>query len=189
MFLYDIHNMDSIGGPSFITNRQFRSLHLSSEEEQTAARQTNSSRCTAMDTTEQEESLSEENSVHIRLVPNVGTTNRCFVFDVVDRKLVVGGPSLKLGRYSNRTVISDRLSFKSKVVSRYHAEIWLGEDKKVRIYIYIYLSDCVINNFFVRYISRIHVHQAELLSITFDSLQPTQKAQNLMNLLMEISFN
>ncbi|KAG1146427.1 hypothetical protein G6F37_004749 [Rhizopus arrhizus] len=86
-------------------------------------------RCTAV-----EEPLGdEENSIHIRLIPNVGTTNRCFVFDVINRKLVAGGPSVKLGRYSDRAVISNRLSFKSKVVSRYHAEIWAGEDKKLYI--------------------------------------------------------
>ncbi|KAI7871376.1 uncharacterized protein EV154DRAFT_431616 [Mucor mucedo] len=65
--------------------------------------------------------------VHIKLVPNVGMTNRCFVFDVVDRELEMGS-GLKLGRYSDRTIVSDRLSFKSKVVSRYHAEIWLSEE-------------------------------------------------------------
>lgn len=53
--------------------------------------------------------------VHIKLVPNVGMTNRCFVFDVVDRELESGGPALKLGRYSDRTVVTDRISFKSKV--------------------------------------------------------------------------
>lgn len=74
----------------------------------------------------------EHKKVHIKLVPNVGMTNRCFVFDVVDRELESGGSVLKLGRYSDRTVVSDRLSFKSKVVSRYHAEIWLSDqDGKV----------------------------------------------------------
>ncbi|CAO3616750.1 unnamed protein product [Mucor hiemalis] len=66
--------------------------------------------------------------VHIKLVPNVGMTSRCFVFDVVDHELESGGAPLKLGRYSDRTIVSDRLSFKSKVVSRYHAEIWLSEE-------------------------------------------------------------
>lgn len=80
----------------------------------------------------------EHKKVHIKLVPNVGMTNRCFVFDVVDRELESGGSVLKLGRYSDRTIVSDRLSFKSKVVSRYHAEIWLSDqDGKVRIYIVI----------------------------------------------------
>jgi hypothetical protein len=54
-------------------------------------------------------------NVHIKLVPNVGMTNRCFVFDVVDRELESDGPALKLGRYSDRTVVTDRISFKSKV--------------------------------------------------------------------------
>lgn len=72
--------------------------------------------------------------VQIRLVPNVGMTNRCFVFDVVDRELEMSESGLKLGRYSDRTVVSDRLSFKSKVVSRYHAEIWLSEDGKVYLF-------------------------------------------------------
>ncbi|KAK4520921.1 uncharacterized protein ATC70_006804 [Mucor velutinosus] len=76
----------------------------------------------------------ERKKVHIKLVPNVGMTNRCFVFDVVDRELESGGSVLKLGRYSDRTVVSDRLSFKSKVVSRYHAEIWLS-DQDNKIYI------------------------------------------------------
>ncbi|KAG2201168.1 hypothetical protein INT46_001135 [Mucor plumbeus] len=76
----------------------------------------------------------EHKKVHIKLVPNVGMISRCFVFDVVDRELESGGSVLKLGRYSDRTVVSDRLSFKSKVVSRYHAEIWLS-DQDGKIYI------------------------------------------------------
>jgi hypothetical protein len=65
----------------------------------------------------------------IRLVPNVGTTTRCFVFDVIERTLR-SGVVLKLGRYSDRNSCADRLSFKSKVVSRCHAELW-QEDGKV----------------------------------------------------------
>ncbi|KAI8364001.1 SMAD/FHA domain-containing protein [Choanephora cucurbitarum] len=77
---------------------------------------------------------STTSKVRIKLVPNVGIANRCFVFDVVDRELERGGPVLKLGRYSDRTIVSDRLSFKSKVVSRYHAEIWLSDiDGKIYI--------------------------------------------------------
>ena len=114
MFLYDTRSMDNAAE----TSNRTRCLR---EDKKT-------NRCTAV-----EEPLGdEENSIHIRLIPNVGTTNRCFVFDVINRKLVAGGPSAKLGRYSDRAVISNRLSFKSKVVSRYHAEIWAGEDKKVR---------------------------------------------------------
>ncbi|SAM09311.1 hypothetical protein [Absidia glauca] len=67
----------------------------------------------------------------IRLVPNVGTTTRCFVFDVIERTLR-SGVVLKLGRYSDRNSCADRLSFKSKVVSRCHAELW-QEDGKIYI--------------------------------------------------------
>ncbi|KAI9252410.1 hypothetical protein BDA99DRAFT_574929 [Phascolomyces articulosus] len=64
---------------------------------------------------------------HIRLVPNVGIGNRCFVFDIIDRSLDPGA-MLKIGRYSDRNVAPDRLSFKSKVVSRSHAELWVPPD-------------------------------------------------------------
>ncbi|ORX58076.1 hypothetical protein DM01DRAFT_1302029, partial [Hesseltinella vesiculosa] len=67
----------------------------------------------------------------IRLVPNVGLATRCFVFDVIDRTLH-SGVVLKLGRYSDRNSSPDRLSFKSKVVSRCHAEIW-QEDGRIYI--------------------------------------------------------
>lgn len=61
---------------------------------------------------------------HIRLVPNVGLSNRCFVFDVIERDLEPG-VVLRIGRYSDRSSMPNRLSFKSKVVSRSHAEIWV----------------------------------------------------------------
>lgn len=77
----------------------------------------------------------------IRLVPNVGT-HQSFVFDVMDRSLIAGGSSIKLGRYSDRAITPDRISFESKVVSRFHAEIWVGQDKKVKnTYLYIFCSD------------------------------------------------
>ncbi|KAI9299521.1 SMAD/FHA domain-containing protein, partial [Cunninghamella echinulata] len=71
-------------------------------------------------------------SVHIRLVPNIGMTSRCFIFDIIDRDLT-SSTKLKIGRYSERNVMSDRISFKSKVVSRTHAELWVDEDNKAFI--------------------------------------------------------
>ncbi|CEP07900.1 hypothetical protein [Parasitella parasitica] len=126
------------------TARRLRSLHLPSSSSSQATselgRRFNSLRrpTTASSTLSTTLPIAapaiEHKKVHIRLVPNVGMTNRCFVFDVVDRELEGGGSVLKLGRYSDRTVVSDRLSFKSKVVSRYHAEIWLSdEDGKIYI--------------------------------------------------------
>ncbi|KAI9323345.1 hypothetical protein BX666DRAFT_47398 [Dichotomocladium elegans] len=70
---------------------------------------------------------------HIRLVPNVGIGNRCFVFDVIERDLRPG-EVFKIGRYSDRNAAADRLSFKSKVVSRSHAELWAQDGK-------VYLRD------------------------------------------------
>jgi hypothetical protein len=65
---------------------------------------------------------------HIRLVPNVGLSSRSFVFEVIDRDLEPG-LVYKIGRFSDRNAMSDRLSFKSKVVSRNHAELWTEEGK------------------------------------------------------------
>lgn len=81
------------------------------------------------------QSALQRNKVSIRLVPHIGLTDQCFVFDVVDCELERGGVPLKIGRYSARTIVSDRISFKSKVVSRFHAEIWLSNyDGKVTLF-------------------------------------------------------
>ncbi|KAI9366513.1 hypothetical protein BD770DRAFT_438648 [Pilaira anomala] len=67
----------------------------------------------------------------IRLVPNVGLSSRSFVFEIVDRELEPG-VRYRIGRFSDRNIVSERLSFKSKVVSRNHAELW-AENGKVFI--------------------------------------------------------
>ncbi|KAI8379451.1 SMAD/FHA domain-containing protein, partial [Radiomyces spectabilis] len=72
-----------------------------------------------------------DQGLQIRLVPNVGVSHYCFVFDVIERTLLPG-TILKLGRYSDKKTTPDRLSFKSKVVSRSHAELWM-EDGKIYI--------------------------------------------------------
>ncbi|KAI8066816.1 hypothetical protein BC940DRAFT_367859 [Gongronella butleri] len=71
-----------------------------------------------------------DRGVPVRLVPNLGMNARCFVFDVIDRTLLPG-QKVKIGRYSERHINNDRLSFKSKVVSRTHAELWVDENRKV----------------------------------------------------------
>ncbi|KAI9266449.1 hypothetical protein BDA99DRAFT_436682 [Phascolomyces articulosus] len=72
-----------------------------------------------------EPSPNDDGEVHIRLVPHVTYNSQCHVFDVIERSLQQG-VILKLGRYNNnrRTNNSNHLSFKSKVVSRSHAELW-----------------------------------------------------------------
>ncbi|KAL0083102.1 hypothetical protein F4703DRAFT_1943410 [Phycomyces blakesleeanus] len=68
---------------------------------------------------------------HIRLIPDLGLTSRSFVFEVIERTLHPGN-IIRLGRYSEKTPASEKVSFKSKVVSRCHAELWV-EDGKVFI--------------------------------------------------------
>ncbi|CAO3702816.1 unnamed protein product [Rhizopus stolonifer] len=70
--------------------------------------------------------------VHIRIVPNIDNPSRSLIFDIVDRELELG-TKLLVGRYSERHTISDCLSFKSKVVSRCHCEIWVEQDGKLYI--------------------------------------------------------
>ncbi|ORY97542.1 SMAD/FHA domain-containing protein, partial [Syncephalastrum racemosum] len=66
---------------------------------------------------------------HIRLVPHVGYGAQCYVFDVIDRVLHERRV-LKLGRYNDlRHAHPERLSFKTKVVSRCHAELWTDQGK------------------------------------------------------------
>ena len=69
----------------------------------------------------------------IRLVPHIDT-RRSLRFDAISRDLKEGDPSLRIGRFTDRTGLglaavnalgSNKLAFKSKVVSRAHAEIWV----------------------------------------------------------------
>lgn len=78
------------------------------------------------------EDASSQHNLHIRLLPNIGLNSRCFVFDIIDRVLT---PTtvLKVGRYSERHSTHDRVCFKSKVVSRTHAELWIDKDRKVSV--------------------------------------------------------
>lgn len=64
----------------------------------------------------------------LRLVPNVGLSCRSFVFDIIERELEPN-TIYRIGRFSDRNSLADRLSFKSKVVSRNHAELWTERGK------------------------------------------------------------
>ena len=72
-------------------------------------------------------------SHRIRLVPHLDT-RRSLRFDAISRDLKEGDPSLRIGRFTDRSGMglaavnalgSNKLAFKSKVVSRAHAEIWV----------------------------------------------------------------
>ncbi|KAI9278763.1 hypothetical protein BDA99DRAFT_600367 [Phascolomyces articulosus] len=76
---------------------------------------------------------SREPSLHVRIVPNIENPSRCIIFDIVDREMKAG-TMIKIGRFAERIPISsDHMSFKSKVVSRSHCEIWVHQDGKLYI--------------------------------------------------------
>ncbi|KAF5354055.1 hypothetical protein D9756_006971 [Leucocoprinus leucothites] len=74
----------------------------------------------------------------IRLVPHLDT-RRSLRFDPIGRDLREGDPALRIGRFTDRSglglsainsVNSNKLAFRSKVVSRAHAEIWVENSGK-----------------------------------------------------------
>ncbi|KAJ1934045.1 hypothetical protein GGF37_006514, partial [Kickxella alabastrina] len=61
---------------------------------------------------------------HIRIVPHIVDVRHCLYFDVMNRD-VAEGTVLKVGRFTERVSQQmSRIAFKSKVVSRSHAEVW-----------------------------------------------------------------
>lgn len=69
--------------------------------------------------------------VKIRLVPHL-ENQRSLRFEAIARELKNGDPPLRIGRFTDRhnsTANVNRLAFKSKVVSRGHAEVWLEAGK------------------------------------------------------------
>ncbi|KAH9965275.1 hypothetical protein BC827DRAFT_1183518 [Russula dissimulans] len=76
--------------------------------------------------------LSTATSHRIRLVPHLDS-RRSLRFDPIARDVVEGDPALRIGRFTERSGMgvsqanalnSNKLAFKSKVVSRAHAEVW-----------------------------------------------------------------
>jgi pSer/pThr/pTyr-binding forkhead associated (FHA) protein len=71
-------------------------------------------------------------SHRIRLVPHLDS-RRSLRFEPITRDVVEGDPALRIGRFTERSgqpvsqanaLNSNKLAFKSKVVSRAHAEVW-----------------------------------------------------------------
>jgi pSer/pThr/pTyr-binding forkhead associated (FHA) protein len=75
---------------------------------------------------------SDNAQVHVRIVPNIDNPSRSLIFDIVDRVLTVGSV-IRIGRYSERHANQNCMSFKSKVVSRCHCEVWVETDGKVNM--------------------------------------------------------
>ncbi|RCI03691.1 hypothetical protein CU098_002281, partial [Rhizopus stolonifer] len=70
---------------------------------------------------------STNKKLHVRIVPSIENPSRCVIFDIVDRELEAGSV-IKIGRYSERHTNSmNCMSFKSKVVSRCHCEVFVDE--------------------------------------------------------------
>lgn len=80
-------------------------------------------------------------SHRIRLVPHLDS-RRSLRFDPITRDVVEGDPALRIGRFTERSGLgisqanalnSNKLAFKSKVVSRAHAEVWCEPSGKFYI--------------------------------------------------------
>lgn len=67
-------------------------------------------------------------AVHVRIVPNIENPSRSLIFDVFDRELQPA-VYIKFGRFTDRSQSPTHMSFKSKVVSRSHCEIWVERGK------------------------------------------------------------
>lgn len=64
---------------------------------------------------------------HLRIVPHLDST-RSLVFGIIERD-VTDDTLLKIGRFTDKYISPTRITFKSKVVSRGHAEIWAKNGK------------------------------------------------------------
>lgn len=69
------------------------------------------------------------NTLHVRIVPHIENPSRSLIFDIFDRELQAA-VYIKIGRFTDRSQSPTHMSFKTKVVSRAHCEIWM-EDGKV----------------------------------------------------------
>lgn len=88
----------------------------------------------------QENSEAVPVTVHrIRLVPYLETSTS-FTFEPIVRDAIEGGSALRVGRFTDRYATmscapsapnASRITFRSKVVSRCHAEIWVEEGGRV----------------------------------------------------------
>lgn len=73
------------------------------------------------------EQQQQPRTAHIRIVPHLDSS-RSLVFSIIERDLTED-TVLKIGRFTDRFLTSNRITFRSKVVSRGHAEIWSSGGK------------------------------------------------------------
>lgn len=120
----------SLSGASALLARRF--TRQSSAPRPTASRSESTARrrATIASTQLTQEQL-DDIKVHVRIVPNIENPSRSLIFDIVDREMNVGSV-IRIGRYSERHANLNCMSFKSKVVSRCHCEVWVETDGKVK---------------------------------------------------------
>lgn len=121
----------SLSGASALLARRF--TRQSSAPRPTASRSESTARrrATIASTQLTQEQL-DDIKVHVRIVPNIENPSRSLIFDIVDREMNVGSV-IRIGRYSERHANLNCMSFKSKVVSRCHCEVWVETDGKLYI--------------------------------------------------------
>ena len=118
------------------TSRQIRSsAATSTANEFSSSINNNNDNARNNDTTiaENNEETSSTPLPHIRIVPHLDSP-RSLVFGVIERD-VQENAILKIGRFTERFLSPNRITFRSKVVSRGHAEIWT-EGGKVNYLLY-----------------------------------------------------
>jgi pSer/pThr/pTyr-binding forkhead associated (FHA) protein len=127
----------SLSGASALLARRFtrNSTNASSstaEPRPTASKSESTAKRRATIASSVSSTLDQNNvdKVHVRIVPNIDNPSRSLIFDIVDRQLQVGSV-IRIGRYSERHANLNCMSFKSKVVSRCHCEVWVETDGKV----------------------------------------------------------
>lgn len=118
----------SLSGASALIARRF--TRQTSAPRPTASRSESTTRRRATIANTTTTTPESDLKVHVRIVPNIENPSRSLIFDIVDRELQVGSV-IRIGRYSERHANLNCMSFKSKVVSRCHSEVWVETDGKV----------------------------------------------------------
>lgn len=110
----------SLGSSALFGRRSSRSATTTAMNTPSTTRPTSESSIIAQD----------NQTTHIRIVPSIENPSRSLVFSIIERDLEMGR-IIKIGRFTDRSSIQNHISFKSKVVSRSHCEIWLNNEGKV----------------------------------------------------------
>ncbi|KAI8084866.1 uncharacterized protein BX664DRAFT_300423 [Halteromyces radiatus] len=100
------------------------SRSISHEPSETPVTENNSRRRSTISTM----TAQANNTLHVRIVPSIENPSRSLIFDIFERELQPA-VYIKIGRFTDRSQSPTHMSFKSKVVSRSHCEIWMEDGK------------------------------------------------------------